>query len=191
VIRRYVGVVLLAATLLLGSGCEDLTVFLEDVYGVPAVSEEDRQDPAIEAAVQANQTIKQIEKADELLERGVETRNIDLIEEASRLRPRDARYQLYLAAAYAAQGDLGEYLRNLQESLKTIQFSHPHMSTVEHVHLWLSHGLEAMSDMLEGYEASPDRDFLRTRYCLMLDRYENGVGDIPGVGKSEWPHDFC
>jgi hypothetical protein len=75
--------------------------------------------------------------------------------------------------------------------LKTIQFSHPHMSTVEHVHLWLSHGLEAMSDMLEGYEASPDRDFLRTRYCLMLDRYENGVGDIPGAGKSEWPHDFC
>lgn len=189
--RRYLGLALISIVLVLGSGCEELRVFLEDVYGIPPISEADKNDETIKKALEADKTMKEIDKADELLEQGVKTRNIEPIKQAAKLRPGDAKYEFYLAAAYVTQKDVDKYTDSIGKALQIVRANYPNMSKGEQIGLWLRLGVEATYKLLSGYESATARGWLEGPYCKFLAYYERGLREFRGVGNSGYPRNYC
>lgn len=147
------------------------------------------EDPDKQAAGHSAEAADKERAAGELLDEGLETKDIAKVEEAAELRPSDPRYPAHMVALKIARGDpptedlVATWEPEVRETMRRVHGAHPEASLDE----VRRRGTEVMLDALHDTllildDPSPERDRLNSSYCASLRSY---VGHYEGQFEGE------
>ena len=170
---RRIGLLLMVLTLFL-SGCtsEELSEFLE-AGGSNITDAEEPDGQAVGSTVDAD---KSETDAGAEIDKALQTKDIQHVENAVKARPRDPRYLIYRAWFKHLAGDNAGSREDMEKALGLVEESVE--GETEQQRRFYEHGLDALHDILITYpDGSEVRQKLTDIYCSHLPTYKLFFGE--------------
>jgi hypothetical protein len=156
------------------SGCtsEELSEFLEDAGGSNITDAEEPDGQAVGSTVEAD---KSETDAGAEIDKALETKDIQHVENAVKARPRDPKYLIYRAWFKDLAGDKVGALEDMEKALGLVEESVE--GAIEQQRRFYEHGIDALHDILISYpDGSEVRQKLTNFYCMHLPTYKSIFG---------------
>ena len=181
---RWVPMVVAVSSLfLVANACEgegDIIAAIEEFLEPVDLKESSK--PEEQAAGASAEQVDAIGQADRAIDRGLENKDLQQLDKAVELRPRDARYVLYRGAVEAITGDKAGRDRDVEKAKQLHRAATQDKPADVATRLWIETILDVGSRTLRAYQGDPNATFYAQSvkgHCGTLKVYAQQYGSTP------------